>query len=446
MTKDSLSLLQDVLARAQKAGATAADAMMLQTTDLSIGRRLGQLEDLERAESAALGLRVMIGQRSASISTSDFTRESLEELTARSIAIARLAPEDPYLCMAETALLAKSIPDLQIEDKAEEPAAEWLLERCAEAEESALAIKGITNSEGASGHFARHQVAMATSTGFAQSYAQTSCSLSVSVLAGEGTGMERDHDYALTRFVNQLPDAAGLGRNAAAKALARLGARRMKTCQVPVVFDPRVGKSLLGNFLGAISGASIARGTSFLKDSMHQQIFAEGIQIEDDPLILSGLASRPFDGEGLSSEKLSLVEKGILKHWLLDCRSARQLGLKTNGRASRGLSSAPAPSATNSFIAAGSLAPDALIADIKEGFYVTETFGMGVNLLTGDYSQGAAGFWIENGKKTHPVNEMTIAGRLQDMFLQMTPANDLEFRYRINTPTLRIEKMTVAGA
>lgn len=429
-----------------KRGATQADALLLSSTDISIGRRLGQLEEMERAESTGIGLRVLVGQRQATVSSSDLSRDSLAELTERAVAIAKQAPEDPYLCFAEQASLARHTQDLGIEDAAAEPAAEWLLQRCAEAEEAALATPGITNSEGASANFSRHQVALATSAGFVQEYGQTSASLSVSVLAGEGTGMERDYDYALVRHVKDLPDAAQIGRNAAAYALARLNPRRMKTCQVPVVFDPRVGRSLLSNFTGAISGAAVARGTTFLKDSLNQRIFGEHIDIIDDPLMQGGLGSKPFDGEGVVGEKLALVEKGMLNHWLLDCRSAKQLGLATNGRAGRSISSSPSPGATNTYIAAGKLTPEALIADIESGFYVTETFGMGINLLTGDFSQGAAGFWIEKGKKAYPVSEMTIAGKLQEMFLGMTPANDLTFRYRTNTPTLRVEKMTVAGS
>lgn len=441
-----LSTLDDLLTQARQLGATQADAILLSSADLATSRRLGAMEDLERAESTALGLRVLVGQRQATVSSSDLGRDSLRELTERAVAIAKQAPEDPYLCFADAALLASQIADLQINDNGADPSAEWLQDRCAEAEEAALATAGITNSEGASANFARHQVALATSTGFAAEYAQTSLSLSVSVLAGEGTGMERDYDYALVRHVKDLPDAAQIGRNAAQYALARLHPKRAKTCQVPVVFDPRVGRSLLGNFTGAISGAAVARGTTFLKDSLGQSIFNSAIEIIDDPLMLGGFGSKPFDGEGVVGKKLALVEKGVLQHWLLDCRSAKQLGLTTNGRGSRSISSGSSPASTNSYIAAGSATPAELISDIQSGFYVTETFGMGINLLTGDYSQGAAGFWIENGKKAYPVNEMTIAGKLQEMFLQMTPANDLEFRYRTNTPTLRVEKMTVAGS
>ena len=257
--------------------------------------------------------------------------------------------------------------------------------------------------------------------------------------------MERDYDFTSARFVADLTDAEVLGGNAASYALARLKPRKIATCQVPVVYDPRVSKSLLGSFAGAINGSSISRGTSFLKDEMGKAIFVPGISIIDDPHRKRGLSSRPFDSEGLANRKMALVEKGVLKGWLLDMRSANKLGLTPTGNASRSLSSPPSPGSTNLYMEPGALSPKELISDIKSVFYVTETFGMGVNLVTGDYSQGASGFWIENGEKAYPVSEVTVAGRLQDMFKAMTPANDLEFRYGTNAPTLRIESMTVAG-
>jgi PmbA protein len=447
MTSSSaLSTLDVLLTAARKAGATQADALLLHSADISVSRRLGALEDLERAESAGVGLRVLVGQRQATISGSDLSPENLQEMATRAVAIAKLAPEDPHLCFAPAAQLAQAVAALDIEDSTAEPSPEWLLERCATAEDAALAVEGITNSEGASASFSRHQVALATSTGFAREYGQTSLSLSLSVLAGEGTEMERDYDMAVTRHLAELPDGAALGQSAAALALAKRNPRRVATCEVPVVFDPRVGKSLLANFAAAISGAAIARGTSFLKDALGTAVFAPGITVIDDPLLPRGLASKPFDGEGIAGEKLTLIKNGRLTGWLLDCRSAQQLGLPaSNGRAGRSISSPPSPGATNLYLAAAALTPEALMADIQSGFYVTETFGMGVNLITGDYSQGAAGFWIEKGEKAYPVSEITIAGKLQDMFRQMTAANDLTFRYRTNTPTLRVEKMTVAG-
>lgn len=438
-------MLDDLLGQARQRGAESADAVLIRSTDISVSRRLGALEELERAESEGIGLRVFFGRKQAVVSGSDLNKAALEELAERAVAMARQSPEDPYAGLAEAELLNGRDYALALEDDGE-PTVDWLLAQCAEAEETALAVKGITNSEGASAYFSRSRVALATSNGFAREYGQTSTSLSLSVLAGKGTQMERDYDYAVVRHLKDFPQGEAIGHTAARRALERLGARRVRTCHVPVVFDPRVGRSLLSAFTGAISGGAVARGTSFLKNEMGRPVFAGGVTIIDDPYIPGGLGSRPFDGEGVVGPKLELVKNGVLQHWLLSCRSARQLGLPTNGRASRGLSSVPAPSTSNCYIAAGGISPAALIADIDEGLYVTETFGMGVNTVTGDYSQGAAGFWIEKGRKAWPVNELTIAGTLQEMFKSLTPADDLEFKYRTNTPTLRVERMTVAGS
>jgi PmbA protein len=288
-------------------------------------------------------------------------------------------------------------------------------------------------------------VALVTSGGFAGSYATTNISVSVSVIAGEGTGMERDYDFASTRHGGDLGDPEAVGRNAANLALKRLNARRVKSQSVPVVFDPRVSNSLLGHFAGAINGVSIARGTSFLKDRMGQLIFAPGIRIVDDPHIVRGIRSKPFDGEGVANRQMNLVEDGVLKTWILDSASARQLKLTSTGHAARGTGGPPSPSTSNLYLVPGTRSPAALISDIAQGFYVTELIGMGVNGVTGDYSRGASGFWIENGQIAYPVNEVTIAGNLNGMFASMTPANDLVFRYGTNAPTLRIEGMTIAG-
>jgi PmbA protein len=441
----SAELLPQLLKKVKALGADAADAMLMESTDLTVSRRLGALEEMERSESAGLGLRVLVRQRQSTVSTSDLTPATLDELAERAVTIAKQAPPDEHLSLAENTMLASSWPALDLADT-QEPSADWLYAQCEAMEEAALATPGITNSEGASAHYAQSRITLATSNGFSGSYAGSSYSLSVSVVAGEGLQMERDYDFSSTRHRADLDAPEQIGKQAAAHALARLNPRKVATCQVPVIFDPRVGRNLLSSFASAISGSSVARGTSFLKQAMGEAVFSPSIQIIDDPHLPRGLASKPFDGEGLQNARLALVENGVLKHWLLDLRSANQLKLASNGRAARGLSSAPSPSATNLYIAAGAQSPEALMADIESGFYVTETFGMGVNLITGDYSQGAAGFWIEKGKKAYPVSEITIAGRLQDMFKQMTPANDLAFRYRANAPTLRIERMTVAGS
>ena len=442
---NSENLLSDLIAAAKRVGADAADALFVENISASVSYRLGKLEDVERSESADLGLRVFLGNKVAFVSSTDFSREALDQLPERAIAMARLAPEDKYAGLAPADRLAKSIPALDLEDPAE-PAADVLVKRARTAEAAGMAVKGVTNSEGGGASFSRAAVALATSSGFYGRYAGTSHSTGVSMLAGEGTGMERDYDQASARHAGDLRDAADIGRIAGERAVSRLNPRKVKSQAVPVVFDPRESAGLIGHFAGAISGAGIARGVSFLKDKMGEQIFAPGISIIDDPHRARGQRSKPFDGEGVANQKRALIEKGRLTTWLLDCASARQLDLETTGHAARGTGGPPHPSATNLYMEPGALSPEALIADIEQGFYVTELLGMGVNGVTGDYSRGAAGFWIEKGKIAFPVSEITIAGNLKDMFLHITPARDLVFRYGTNAPTLRIEGMTIAGA
>ncbi len=311
---------------------------------------------------------------------------------------------------------------------------------------AALAVPGVTNSEGGGASFGRSAIVLATSTGFFGRYAGTSLGIGVAVLAGEGTGMERDYESASARHSSDLESAADVGRRAGERAVKRLNPRKVKSQAVPVIFDPRVSSGLVGHFAGAISGASIARGVSFLKDRMGEQVFAPGINIIDDPHRLRGLRSKPFDGEGVRNQRRALIENGVLKTWLLDCASARQLGLTTTGHAARGTGGPPSPSSTNLYMEPGTLSPEALMADIAQGFYITELMGMGVNGVTGDYSRGATGFWIENGRIAYPVSEVTIAGNLKDMFRAAVPADNLVFRYGTNAPTIRIEGMTVAGS
>jgi PmbA protein len=289
-------------------------------------------------------------------------------------------------------------------------------------------------------------VALATSSGFYGRYAGTSHSIGVAVLAGDGTGMERDHDFAMARHAGDLEDAEAVGRRAGERAVARLNPRKVKSQSVPVVFDPRESASLVGHFAGAISGAAIARGVSFLKEKLGREVFGATVSIIDDPHRVRGLRSKPFDGEGVANGRRALIENGRLTTWLLDCASARQLGLATTGHAARGTGGPPGPSATNLYLAAGAPGPDEMIADIQEGFYVTELMGMGVNPVTGDYSRGAAGFWIEKGRIAYPVSEVTIAGNLIEMFARLVPASDLVFRQGTNAPTVRIDGMTIAGA
>jgi PmbA protein len=438
-------ILEHLIRNARAAGASAADALIVESVSSGVSYRLGNLEDLERSESADLGLRVFVSERIAFVSSTDLSERTLGELPARAVAMAKLAPQDKFAGLAEADDLAKTFPTLDTEDPIE-PSAERLIELARAVEGAAMAVTGVTNSEGGGASYGRSAIALATSEGFFGSYAATSHSIGVAVLAGEGTAMERDYESASARHAGDLESAESVGRHAGELTVARLNPRRVKSQAVPVVYDPRVASGILGHFVAAISGSSIARGVSFLKDRMSEAVFAPNITVIDDPHRLRGLRSKPFDGEGVRNRRTALIEKGVLKTWLLDCASAKQLGLTTTGHAARGTGGPPSPAPTNLYMEPGTLSRDALMSDIKQGFYVTELMGMGVNGVTGDYSRGAAGFWIENGKIAYPVSGVTIAGNLKDMFRQLTPADDLVFKYGTNAPTLRIEGMTVAGA
>lgn len=435
----------DIVRRARSAGADAADAVFAADRSLSVSVRMGALEDVERSESEELGLRVFVGARSASVSTSDLSSESLDTLVERAIAMAREAPEDKWAGLApEARLLHGRPPLLDLDDGAEvEPQA--LKARALAAEDAARAVPGVTNSEGGSAGASRTIMALATSHGFANAYAQSSHGISASVLAGSGGAMERDHAHHSARYAAMLEAPEIVGRLAGERAVARLHPQKIASGAMPVVFDRRVASSLLGHFVGAINGAAITRKTSFLLDSMGEQVFAKGVTICDDPHRPRGLRSRPFDGEGLPVLPLKLIDAGVLETWLLDSASARQLGLEPTGHAARGVGGAPGASPSNLYMQAGSIPPETLVGEIEHGVLVTELIGQGVNGVTGDYSRGAAGFLIEKGEVTRPVSEITIAGNLKDMFRALTPANDLEFRYGINAPTLRIDGMTIAG-
>lgn len=439
------ALLADLIASARKAGADAADAIHVHSASLSLHRRLGKPEKLERAESADLGLRVFLGKRQAIVSSTDTGPQALAELIERALAMVRAVPEDPYCGLADPAELFQGrAVNLDLVDDAE-PSVDVLTERASAAEESALAVAGVTNSEGAEAGWGRSAVVLAASNGFAGGYARTSHSLSVSVIAGTGTAMETDYDYTSAVHAADLESPEAIGKSAGDKAVRRLNPRKADTAQVPIIYDPRVARGLVGHLAGAISGPAIARKTSFLRDKLDQAIFPQDITIVDDPHRVRSLRSKPFDGEGIANRRRNIVEHGVLKTWLLDLASARQLGMKSTGHASRGTSGPPGPSATNLYMQPGRLTPARLMADIKSGFYVTGLMGMGVNGITGDYSQGANGFWIENGVLTYPVSEMTIAGNLKDMYRTLVAANDLVLRYGTDAPTLRIEGMTVAG-
>ena len=442
--KDVSGLLGDLIAKARRAGADQADAVLLEGVSLSHAQRLGRTEKLERSEGYDLGLRVLIGKRQAIVSSNDRAPERLGELIERAVAMAKAVPEDPYCGLAEPDEIARHWPELDMVDPAE-PSPESLIAHAGAAEDAARAVPGVTNSEGAEASWGRSRVQMAASNGFAGGYIGTGHSVSVAVLAGEGSGMERDYSYTSAVHAGDLRDAAAVGREAGERAVQRLGARKVATCQVPVVFDPRIASSLLGHLLGAISGPAVARGTSFLKDKLGQRLFPRGIAVIDDPHKPRGLRSKPFDGEGLANTRRAIVEDGVLTSWLLDLASARQLHLKSTGHAARGTSSPPSPSPTNLWLEPGPVTAQELLGDIAQGFYVTELMGMGVNGVTGDYSRGAAGFWIEGGELAYPVSEVTVAGNLKDMFQRLSAASDLEFKTGIDAPTLRIDGMTIAG-
>jgi PmbA protein len=439
------SLLDALIAQARKAGAEAADAILIHGTSLSHSQRLGKVERLERAENRDLGLRVLIGHKQAIVSTTDFSADAVAELVERAVAMARVVPDDPYCGLAAPDLLTHEVPDLDSFDPSE-PTPETLIERARLCEEAARAVTGVTNSEGAEASWSATRVSLAASNGFSGGYSISGHSLGAAVLAGEGLAMERDYQFSSKVYGADLDDPATVGREAGERAVKRLNPRKPKTGRVPIVYAPRVANGLLRHLAGAINGAAIARGTSFLKDKLGEPVFAEGLNVIDDPHRRRGLRSRPFDAEGLATGRRKLIEDGRLTTWLLDLASARQLGLAPTGHASRGVSGPPSPTTSNLYLEPGSLTPEELIADIKQGFYVTELIGMGVNGITGDYSRGAAGFWIENGEIVYPVSEATVAGNLKDMFKALTPANDLNFKYGTDAPTVRIDGMTVAGA
>jgi PmbA protein len=435
----------DLVRRAIAAGADAANAVFAADAATEVSVRLGKLEDVGRSEAEELGLRVFVGQRSASVSTTDLASDALTALAERAVAMAREAPEDRWAGLApQDRLLHGAPPLLDLADRAE-VAPEQLRAAAEEAEDAARAVAGVTNSEGGGASAASSVWALATSHGFAGAYATTSYGVSASVIAGSGAGMQRDYDYHAARHRDRLDSPADIGRRAGERAVARLDPGKVESGPVPVVFEPRVGSSLLGHLTGAIAGQAITRKTSFLLEALGTRVFREGICVEDDPHRPHGLRSRPFDGEGLPVSPVRLIDDGMLETWLLDSASARQLGLEPTGHAARGIGGAPGVTTSNLFMAAGKVPVATLIGDIARGVYVTELIGQGVNPVTGDYSRGAAGFLIEDGEITRPIAEFTVAGNLRDMFLALTPANDLVFRYGTNVPTLRVDGMTVAG-
>ncbi len=444
-TEQARERATDLVARAMKAGADAADAVYVGDGSTSVQMRLGKLEDVESAEGEEIGLRVFVGKQSASAASSDLSVQAMLALAERAVAMAGEAPEDAYAGLAPQDRLMTGIqPGLDLDDGAD-VSPQSLRERALAAEDAARAVTRVSNSEGGSASAGRAVVAIATSHGFSGAYSGSSHGISASVLAGEGSMMQRDYSYTSVRHLSDIDSAEAVGREAGERAVARLNPIRLKSGAMPIVFDPRVSGSMIGHLIGAITGGSIARKTSFLLEALGTQVFGAGVTIMDDPLRQRGLRSKPFDGEGLPTAPMAIIDQGVLTSWLMDSAAARQLGLQPTGHAARGVSGPPGAGASNLHMVAGTLSPNALMADIKTGFYVTELIGQGVNGLTGDYSRGASGFLIRDGVIAEAVAEVTIAGNLKAMFQQLTPADDLVFRYATNAPTLRVDGMMLAG-
>lgn len=444
---DTLDLLDDLVRRARRAGADAADAMASDGVSQSAGIRFGTLERIDRAESGRLGLRVLVGRRQAVVSSADRSSQSLNGLVERAVAMARLVPEDPFCGLAEPETLAAAWPDLDSLDPVE-PSPDVLADRARALEDAAFAVPGVVNSRSIAAAWNRTALALVTSGGFAGRYETSRHSLSALVLAGDGAaGLERDWDHDSRTHAADLRDPAEIGRRAGERAARRLGAGKIASRRMPVVFEARAAASLLGHLAGALSGPAVARGTSFLKDAMGRPVLPPGYAVLDDPYRRRGPGSRPFDAEGAATRPLALVEDGRLASWLLDARSARQLGLPATGHAARGAGGLPSPAPSNLWLAAPAGAPDleGLIGAVGDGLYVTELMGQGVNLVTGDYSRGATGLLIENGRLTRPVSEVTVAGNLREMLARLEAAGDLDPHTGLDSPTLRIDGMTVAG-
>ncbi len=439
------NLLNDVVAAALKAGADAAEAVGAERRALSISVRTGELEEVEREESRDLGVRVFVGGRQASVSGSDVSAEARAKLIERVVAMARLAPKDPYAGLADPARLARgALPDLDLYDPAE-PQPQALEERARIAEAAARAVPKVTNSDGGSASWSSSQWRMVTSAGFSGLHRASGFSIGASAIAGDDDGMETGYDGRAVRWQSDLPQAEAIGAEAGRRAAARLGARKIASTTAPVIFENRLAASLLGPLIGAISGPSIARGTSFLKDRLGQQVFARGINVTDDPHRLRGLGSSPFDDEGVANGPASLIDDGVLTTWLLNSSSARQLGLATTGHASRGLAGPPGVGPSNLTLQPGTRSRAELMADARAGLVITSMFGPSLNGNTGDWSVGCSGFWFEDGEMAYPVSEITVAGNLIEIYARLVPGSDLEIRGSSNAPSILVDALAVAG-
>ena len=441
------SLTTQLLDSARKAGADAADAMAVDGTSVSIDVRDGRLEQAERSEGVDIGLRVFIGQRQACVSASDISAQTIETMAERAVAMAREAPEDPHIGLADPSQLARDwdVEALEIAENAEEPSAQLLEDHARQAEAAALAIKGITKIDAASAAYGRRAVHLAASNGFSGGYGRTSHSTSCVAITGEGVDMERDYYGDFRTHGSDMDRPADIGRIAAKRTIARAGAKQPPSGAYPVIFDERISSSLIGHLLVAINGSTIARGASWLRDAKGELVLPEGLSITEDPLRRRATGSRPFDAEGLASRSRKIVENGVLQDWTMDLATARQLGLVSTASASRGTSAPPSPSVTNIELTQGVISRNDMIRDIGTGLLVTGMIGSSINPTTGDYSRGASGFWIENGEISYPVNECTLAGNLRDMLRTIIPANDARPHLSRVVPSLLVQGLTLAG-
>ncbi|MBR0556813.1 TldD/PmbA family protein [Ciceribacter sp. L1K23] len=437
-----LSRAEQLVNLARAAGADAADAVVVRSRSRSVSVRQGNVESTDSAESDDFSLRVFVGKKVASVSANPGF--DLKALAERAVAMARVSPEDPFAGLADETDLARMPLDLELFDSTE-MSSEALTEAALAMEAAALDVSGVSKSAGAGASAGMGGLVLVTSHGFSGSYKASRFGRSVGVIAGEGTKMERDHDFDSRLYAAELDAPELIGRRAGERVVRRLNARQADTgSNITVVFDPRVARGFVGHIAGAINGAAVARKTSFLRDRMGEQVLKTGINITDEPLRVRGPASRPFDGEGVRGERLVMIEDGVLKHWFLSSSTARELGLRTNGRGARG-GTTVSPSSTNLALEPGDMSPEDLIRSIGTGFYVTELIGHGVDMITGEYSRGASGFWIENGELAYPVSEVTIASNLKDMFMRLTVANDIDRKFGVAAPTIAIEGMTLAG-
>lgn len=444
----SETLAQALLNAARKAGAEAADALVIRGIAQSIDVRGGRLEHAERAEGLDIGLRVLVGRRQACVSSSDASEATLQAMAERAVAMAREAPEDPFAGLADPSMLSdrRDGAGLDLADPAEEPDPAALQDAARRAEAAAMAVAGVSRIDQSSASYSQRTVHMAASNGFSGGYARTSSSISCVAITGEGTGMERDWASESRIFRADLPSPESIGAEAAARTIARFGSRKPPSGGYPVLFDERVASSLIGHLTSAINGSAIARGASWLRDALGKPVLPPGFDLREDPHRVRISGTRPFDAEGLATQPRLWVQDGVLTGWVLDLASARKLGMTSTANASRGPTAPPSPSLSNLWLKPGTASRQDLLRDMGTGLLVTSLIGSTINPTTGDYSRGASGFWVENGQITYPVSEGTIAGNLRDMLLRLTAANDARPHLSTQVPSLLVEGLTIAGA